>query len=197
MGNPFICGCCALDPSKEHSVVGNLTKGLPSKKDPSLQTYVLNSKHLANGTPGQQNFVVHPRSAPVRDGKRFKIHEVHNAYLQKEKHQAIIFNEFVKLSNNYYSNSSVKAELKQARVEDQPKQNRVEAKHIRVKAEPKTELKQNRVEAKHIRAEPKAELPRKKIEIKEKRFLNNKEKVFEKTSRKNKVEETEENTSSE
>ena len=179
MGNPFMCGCCALDPSKQNSVVGNLTKGLPSKNDPSLQTYVLNSKHLANGTPGQQNFVVHPRSVPVRDGKRFQIHKVHNAYLQKEKHQAIIFNEFVKLSNNYYSNSSVKAELKQDRVEDQPKQNRVEdqPKHIRVKAEPK------------------ADLPRKKIDIKEKRFLNNKEKVFEtveKTSIKNKVEEIDE-----
>ena len=215
MGNPFMCGCCALDPSKEHSVVGNLTKGLPSEKDPSLQTYVLNSKRLANGTPGQQNFVVHPHPVPVRDGKRFKIHKEHNAYLQEEEHQAIIFNEFVKLSNNYYSNSSVKAELKQARVEDQPKQNRVkaelkqnrvgdqpkqdrvEAKHIRVKAEPKTELKQARVEAKHIRADPKAELPRKKMDMKEKRFLNNKEKVFSKTLRKNKVEETEENTSSE
>ena len=193
MGNPFICGCCALDPSKEHSVVGNLTKGLPSKKDPSLQTYVLNSKRLANGTPGQQNFVVHPRSVPVRDGKRFQIHKEHNAYLQEEEHQAILFNEFVKLSNNYYSNTSVKAELKQNRVEDQPKQDRVEAKHIRVKAE----LKQNRVgdQPKQNRAEPKAELPRKKIDIKEKRFLNNKEKVFEtveKTSIKNKVEEIDE-----
>ena len=36
-----------------------------------------------------------------------------------------------------------------------------------------------------------------KIDPKEKRFLNNKEKVFSKTLRKNKVEETEENTSSE
>ena len=94
--------------------------------------------------------LAHP--VPVRDGKRFEIHKVHNAYLQEEEHQAIIFNEFVKLSNNYYSNSSVKAE-------------------------------------------PKAELPRKKIDMKEKRFLNNKEKVFEtveKTSIKNKVEEIDE-----